>query len=80
MESPDSTRPSLSLIAELEEETMEEGEEKQLPVVCFCYLSWVLCFLFSSFPFLSFLSGHTVWLTGSWLPDQIRLGSSRWEH
>ena len=37
---------------------------------CFCSLSWVLCFLFSSFPFLSFLSGHTVWLTGSWLPDQ----------
>ena len=47
---------------------------------CFCYLSWVLWFLFSSFPFLSFLSDHTVWLTGSCLPDQIRLGSSRWEH
>jgi len=41
MESPDSTRPSLSLIAELEEETMEEGEEKQLPVVCFNMLSHV---------------------------------------
>ena len=41
MESPDSTRHSLSLSAELEEEAKEEGEGKQLPVVRFNMLSHV---------------------------------------
>lgn len=41
MESPDSTRPSLPLTAELEEEKKEEGDEKQLPIVRFSMLSHV---------------------------------------
>ena len=34
---------------------------------CFCYLFWVSFLLFS---FLSFYSGHTVWLEGSWFPGR----------
>ena len=40
-------------------------------VFCYCYLSWVsfACFLFI-FLVLSFPSGHTMWLAGSWYPGQ----------